>query len=256
MLVATVSRIFEYEEFMLRNKPVLEKGQDIRTLPTYTIPEAGKYLAIESWTLLSWYSHPDPLLKNSGWYGDTQSFALLSFQDIEEAYKVHLLRTKFGYSMQYLRKALVDARLESKSEHPLLDHRMLVFDYLAIEKPANGRRTKQLIPLGAPYQKPLYIPEVVETWGKRIESDQTGKAKQIFPWKDAKTDEVSRPVSINADVLSGRLVVTGTRISVEVLAGYRQAGRNVEEIADLYSLDAEVVRKALQHIDSAIHQAP
>lgn len=40
-LVATVSRIFECEDSMLyKHKPTLESGQDVRTLPTYTIPEA------------------------------------------------------------------------------------------------------------------------------------------------------------------------------------------------------------------------
>jgi hypothetical protein len=36
------------------------------------------------------------VLKPSGWYGDVQAFALLSFENLEEAYKVHLLRTQIS----------------------------------------------------------------------------------------------------------------------------------------------------------------
>ena len=121
MLAKSQPYAHAYEDNMLfKHKPEIQEGQDIRTLPTYTIPEAAEYLGIDSWTLGSWYWGSEPLLKASGNYGD-QRFALLSFRDIDEAYKLHLLRTKYEYSMQYLRGALVDARRESKSEHPLLE---------------------------------------------------------------------------------------------------------------------------------------
>jgi len=233
---------------MLRNKPTRKPKQDVRTLPSYTIPEAAASLAINRWTLSEWYEGTDPLLKPSGTYLDNGNMKLLSFRDLEEAYKVHLLRTKFNKSMQYLQRALVDARKETGSEHPLLDFKMLVFDFLALDKPAKGKKPRRMIPLGTSAQMSLYIPDVLETWGKRIVEDNQGKAKQIFPWTRAKSDDVSRPVSMNADVLSGRLVVTGTRIPVEVLAGYFSSGRTVEQIAELYRLDVDTVRKALLHI--------
>ena len=54
---------------MLRNKPVRQPGQDIRTLPTFTIPEAAEALAIKPRTMFSWYEGDDPILKASGAYG-------------------------------------------------------------------------------------------------------------------------------------------------------------------------------------------
>jgi uncharacterized protein (DUF433 family) len=250
-LVASVGRIFECDDLMLyKNKPAISPGQDIRTLPTYTIPEAAQYLSIDPWTLLDWYSKRDPVLKPSGWYGDVQAFALLSFENLEEAYKVHLLRTKFHYSMQYLRKALVDARRESGSDHPLIDPkcRMYVFDSLAIEKSGRGRRPGSMVPLGARH-KPLYIGEVVKTWGTRIITDSKGRTKQIFPWRFAAQDDHSRPVSLQPDVMSGRLVVTGTRIPATVLLHRRREGESIERIAKDYSLPPDLVRKALSHFD-------
>ncbi len=237
------------EDQMLSNKPTRKPRQDSRNVPTYTLPEAAGILAISRWTLLEWYEGAHPLLKASGTYLDKGSIKLLSFRDLEEAYKVHLLRNKHGKSMQYLQRALVDARRLTKSEHPLLDFELVVFDKLALDKPAQGKHPRKMIPLGASNNVSLYIPTVVDTWGHRILEDSEGKGEQIFPWKEAATDDISRPVSINADVLSGRLVVTGTRIPVEVLRGYHAAGRTVENIADLYELDAETVRKALHHFE-------
>lgn len=238
------------DPMMYRHKPSLEPGQDLRTLPMYTVPEAAEYLAIDQWTLLDWYSKRDPVLKPSGWYGEAQKFALLSFQDLDEAYKLHLLRTKFGYSMQYLRHALRDARQQSGSDHPLSQKSkyIYVFNCLAMEFPKRGRSSGRMVPLGDS-QLPLYIGEVVKAWGQRIIEDRKGRTKQIFPWRFAEKDEDSRPVSLEPDVMSGRLVVTGTRIPVNVLFKRKEEGETVEHIAKDYGLPTDLVRKALIHFD-------
>jgi hypothetical protein len=51
---------------MIKEKPIRAKGQDIRTLPTYTIPEAAVFLAVNQRTLFSWYKGDEPILKASG----------------------------------------------------------------------------------------------------------------------------------------------------------------------------------------------
>ena len=60
---------------------------------------------------------------------------------------------------------------------------------------------------------------------------------------------MSRPVSIDPEVLSGRLVVTGTRIPVNVLLGMKITHRTSQHIAENYGLDIEAVEKALQHVE-------
>ena len=240
---------------LLSNKPIRQPRQDARTLATYTIPEAAEMLAINRWTLADWYEEPNPLLKPASTYLENGNIKLLSFRNLEEIYKVHLLRTKHGKSMQEIQSALVDARKESKSEHPLLDYEIFVFNRLSLDMPATKKRPRRMIPLGKKGQISLYIPGVVETWGHRIIADSKGWGEQIFPWKDAGTDDQSRPVSINANVLSGRLVVTGTRIPVQVLRSYHEAGRSVKQIAELYKLDVDTVRKALHHLEQEQQKA-
>lgn len=81
-------------------------------------------------------------------------------------------------------------------------------------------------------------------FAERIES-----GKFIFPWRFAATDHHSRPVSMNPRIMSGRLVVIGTRIPVSVLWGRKRSGAKVDEIAADYGLDRKIVQQALTHID-------
>lgn len=229
-------------ETVLRNKPVRQPGQDIRTLPTYTIPEAAVFLAIPRRTLASWYEGNVPILKASGNYGLTH---LLSYRDIEEAYRVHLLRERFDFSLQFLRRSMGNARRMFRSQHPLqrADAVKECLSDLVYDKPARGISPRRITSIGKRPGQDV-IEEVANLFAERIE---TGKF--IFPWRYAATDHQSKPVSMNPRIMSGRLVVTGTRIPVTVLLGRKRAGINVEEIAKDYGLDRGIVEKALTHID-------
>jgi uncharacterized protein (DUF433 family) len=226
---------------VLRHKPVRRPGQDIRTLPTYTIPEAAAFLAIPRRTLASWYEGNEPILKASGRYGTVH---LLSYRDIEEAYRIYLLRERFSFSFQFLRRSMRNARRMFRSQHPLqrADAVKECLQDLVYDKPARGTRSRTITSLGKkPGQE--VIQEVANLFAERIE---TGKF--IFPWRFAATDHQSRPVSMNPRIMSGRLVVTGTRIPVKVLWGRKRAGADVDEIAADYGLDRNTVRQALTHI--------
>lgn len=222
-------------------KPVRTAKQDIRTLPTYTIPEAALFLAIRERTLFSWYEGEEPLLVSSGKLG---SVHLLSWRDLEEAYRVWLLREKSGFSLQFLRRSMRNARSMFRLQHPL-QRADVVKKYLkdlVYDLPARGARPRTITSLGCrPGQQ--VIDEVVDLFGERIDP-----GKFIFPWRYAATDHESRPVSMNPNIMSGRLVVAGTRIPVQALVEYRRSGADPTEIARDYGLNQEVVSKALTHI--------
>ena len=226
------------------NKPIREPKQALSELPTYTLPEAALFLAMNRGNLYDWYSGERSVLKASGRIGDV---LLLSFRDLEEAYKIFLLRSKHRKSLQYLRKAMSDARDKTGSEHPLLTHEIDVMKRLALIIPGRGRRKRKAITLGDP-SVPDYIPEVVRAWGIRISKTRD----EIFPWRYAAEDETSTPVSLNPEVMSGRLVLRGTRIPVNMLWGRMKAGEKVEDIADDYRIDVKQVRQALAHVDKAL----
>jgi uncharacterized protein (DUF433 family) len=138
-----------------------------------------------------------------------------------------------------------NARKMFKSEHPLqrADAVKECLRDLVYDKPARANRPRTVTSLGL---KPgqAVIEEVANLFAERIES-----GKFIFPWRYAATDHLSRPVSMNPRIMSGRLVVIGTRIPVSVLWGRKRAGAKVDEIAGDYGLDREIVRQALAHID-------
>ena len=240
------------ENYVYYNKPIRQPKQPKAEIPTYTIPEAATFLAMSSGTLYSWYASSRPILRPSGYLKVAHSsvdtyIALLSFRDLEEAYKIHLLRFKHRKSLQYLRAAMTDARNKTGSEHPLLTHEIDVMQRLALIIPGRGKRARRALTLGDP-SVPDYIPEVVKTWGVRISKTRN----EMFPWRYAADDDVSTPVAMNPEVMSGRLVLTGTRIPVNILWGRARAGEDVKKIADDYRIDERQVRQALAHIDEAL----
>jgi uncharacterized protein (DUF433 family) len=244
--IATLSRSYEYDD-VLRNKPVRQPGQDLRTLPTFTIPEAAEALAIKQRTLFSWYEGDNPILKPSGTYGASGTegtIHLLSYRDLEEAYRVFLLRERFHFSFQTIRRSMRNARKMFRSQHPLqrADAVKECLRDLVYDKPARGMRPRTVTSLSnKPGQE--IIEEVANMFAERIE---TGKF--IFPWRFAADDHHSRPVSMNPHIMSGRLVVIGTRIPVMTLWGRKHAGAKIEEIAADYGLDSKIVEQALTHI--------
>jgi uncharacterized protein (DUF433 family) len=229
---------------VLRNKPVRQPLQPLVDLPTYTLPEAAAFLAMSSRTLFDWYAGEHPILKPSGYI---RNIPLLSFRDLEELYKVYLLRSKHEKSLQYLRKAMHDARQKTKSDHPLVDHEIDVMERLALIVPGRGKRKRRAVVLGDD-AVPDYFPEVVKAWGVRISKKQNA----IFPWRFAADDDESTPVSMNPEVMSGRLVLTGTRIPVNVLWGRKLAGEKAEDIARDYRIDSHQVEQALAHVDKTL----
>ena len=95
------------------------------------------------------------------------------------------------------------------------------------------------------------MPEIVEPFAKRIIWDRKGEPIRLLPWRLADKYPDETPVSIDPMVMSGRLVVTGTRIPVRVLWHRKRSGESVEHLADDYGLSTDVVRKALGHFAEA-----
>jgi uncharacterized protein (DUF433 family) len=151
--------------------------------------------------------------------------------------------------MKSLRHVLEEAQHETGLEHPLLDADLRVlFRGLVIKTPALGRRKQQFVDLS--HNRQLAIPEVVNVLGRRVLKDSKRGPYRIYPWRFLLDDD-SRPVSLDPDVLSGRLVVTGTRIPVQVLLGRKLAGESAQHIADDYDIGLDAIQKALEHVEGA-----
>lgn len=239
-------RIVRYTDHVLKGKPSRQAGQDLRDLPTYTIPEAALFLGMSERTAGYWFADSSEILTPSDYYG---TIALLSFRDLAEAYVLALLTRFYEFPMRSVRQFVKNARRETKLDRPLIEADLSVlFRKLILEKPARRNRRRQMLDL-ARTGKQAVFPELVDQLGKRIPRDMSNVPMRIYPWRLITQCDESRPVSIDPDVLSGRLTVTGTRIPVRVLLGKKRAGRSMEQIATSYHISVDTVEKALLHIE-------
>lgn len=246
----TFHRLFGYTNQVLTGKPTLRFGDDLRDLPTYTVPEAALFLGISPRTVGYWFCEANNILKPSGWIGEV---ALLSFRDLAEAYVLAVLTKFYDFRLRTLRGIVANAKLESKLERPLVQADLTVlFSNLIIEKPARGSQPRHMVDIA--HGRNLVFPEFVDQLGKRILRDRHNGPLRIYPWRLVTAKDESRPVSVDPQIMSGRLVVTGTRIPVKVLLGKRLAGKSAEQIAHAYRISVDSVQKALLHIDRPLHK--
>jgi uncharacterized protein (DUF433 family) len=246
----TFRTVFGYNEIVRILKPTRKLGQSLRDLPTYSIPEAAAVLAIPPRTLSYWFSGAHRIFQPAGEY---RTHSLLSFKDIAEAYMLYVLRHVHNLSAQSLRDSLLNLRKETKRSHPLFDLDIQVFSRdLLLDIPPRGKRGRQVVNLSQNRQ--LALGEVIDIFKKRILKDSQGHTLRVFPWRYFTEDNSARPVSIDPEVLSGRLVVTGTRIPVSVLLGMKESQRTTQQIAENYGLDIDTVEKALRHVGKPLQK--
>jgi len=225
------------------NRPQLSSGQDKRDLGRYSIPQAAGFIGMPSRTMRSWFRGNHRLFEPAYRHGDA---VLLSFNDVTEAYIIQVLRSHYDYSPVRLRSVVRGLRESSKLERPLAQREFYAipeFQSLVDKRTVKG----QQINIDLAHHGNLVFEEFVNALGKRVQRDGRGRAYRLLPWHDAASDD--SPVSMAPNVMSGELVVTGTRIpAVAVMAEYK-SGHSLEDIADLYSLSLDLVRKVLIHFE-------
>ncbi len=219
--------------------------QSLLDYPTYTIPEAALYLAIPENTLRYWItSQPLWVVKHVG-----KNVPILSFHDIAQAYFIDVLRSHYSLTVAETRRILNAAQIESTAKYPLLKENIRVFHrHVIMDKKARGKLPRRMINLSRHPQ--LVMPEIVEPLSTRIRWDNKGNLVQIYPWRKwtGKAEDKSRPVTIDPNVMSGRLVITGTRIPVEVIALRRAGGESISHLAKDNRISEAGIENALEHL--------
>lgn len=212
----------------------------------YSIPEAAVALAVPPRTMHEWFAGRRRLFSPEGQYAN---YSLLSFRDLAESYVLYMLREYYHFSFPQIRKAISELCKESKSRHPLLNPNLKVFAgrNLVLDRPACRAHPRQVINLSQSRQ--LAIPSIVEIFSCRILRDEKGHPSSIHPWRFFQSDNASRPVTIDPNVMSGSLVISGSRIPVSAILAMKLAGRSPESISKNYRLDLDIVEKALQHVE-------
>jgi uncharacterized protein (DUF433 family) len=239
----TFLRTFDYTFDVPSAKPQPVAGQDKRDLARYSIPEAAAYLSMPPRTMRNWFLGPRNIFTPTYREGST---VYLSFNDLTEAYVIEVLRTHHAFNPVRIRASLAQLRKKTKLDKPLAQRELYAireFQNLVDVRRYRGR--KEYVDLA--HNRNLVFESFVTSLGKRIERDRRGQATRLFPWKNADSDEA--PLSIDPDVLSGELVVSGTRIPAQLILGRYTSGKTVEEIARLYQLSTDLVRRVLSYFE-------
>ena len=224
-------------------RPQIREGQDKRDVGRYSIPEAAGYLAVPARTMRRWFLGERRLFNPSYRRGGD---VLLSFNDVTEAYIIEVLRNHYDFSPIKLRRIVEALRVRSNLDKPLAQREFYAipeFQSFVDRRVIRGQQTN----IDLAHHGNLVFDQFVAALGKRVQRDRRGHACRLYPWKESDSDE--SPLSMDPDVLSGELVVSGTRIPATMLYAKKLAGKTAAQIARSYHLKPALIRKVLNHFE-------
>ena len=228
-------------------------GKDPRNLPIYTTDEAARILCLPISTLKAWTSAK---LWHGGPSGkvrvrnpliippDNPGQLILSFTNLIEAHILHAIRRVHRIKISKAREAMNAIREEFESLHPLAD----------VDLCAEGKSVvvKYGTYVNVSAAKLREMEGAIKIYVKRIERDKAGIAC-FYPFvsepriEGLGIEEQPRLVCVDPFVSFGRPVIAGTNIRTEMVAERWWAGDSMEELAEDYQLDKDLIEAALRY---------
>lgn len=234
----------------MRLKTAPHVNRDPRYLPTYTLSESSRYLLIPIATLRSWvvgryypvqsgkeFSRPTILAPQT-------DPVLLSFVNLIEAHVLDAARREFHVALPKVRLAISYLRKRFNSSHPLAEQK--------IETDGRDlfiRSCGKLITASSGGQ--LAMPELIDSYLRRIEWDEQGLASRLYPFTRTSTLQQPKVVVIDPRVSFGRPVLAGTGIRTTIVAERYKAGESVEDLAKDYARERLDIEEAIRRELSA-----
>ena len=223
-------------------------GHDPRDVPAYMLHEASRYTGVPSNTLSTWVSGRS-YTTESGIRHSTaliirpaNSEGLLSFTNLIEAHVLNAIRRKYTVAMPRVRKALDFLARKFDSKHPLAEH-----DFETDGVDLFVEKFGELINVSQGGQ--LAMIEILRAYLKRIERDEQGLARQLFPFtRIASNGHLDEPkiVAINPRIAFGKPVISGTGIPTSIIAERYKTGESISEIADDYGRKQIEIEEAIR----------
>jgi len=216
------------------NKP------DNREMPAYSIPEAAHYLNIPVSTIRYWSA-------GNGDYAGVikpamaeQRPVLLSFYNLVELHLLGVIRREHNVRLPVVRTAIeyLEKRLNIKS-HPLIRREMQTDGaHLFVEQ------LGELINISLDGQQVMR--SMMDAALKRIERDDSGLPRKLFPFTRSKLLDSPNVVVIDPMLSGGRPVISGTGLATEIIAERFRAGESIEELAKDYERKEEEIQEAIR----------
>jgi len=225
----------------------LYDGRDPGEIPAYLMSEAAHYAGIPVATLRDWTtgrtystaegqrrSEPLIILPQKG-------VPLLSFVNLVEVHVLSAIRREHRIAMPRVRKALDFLSRHYESKHPLAEHDLDTDGIdLFVEKYG------ELINISRGGQ--LAMKEILKLYLQRIERDEKGLARQLFPFTRPATNAADpKVVAINPSIAFGKPVVAGTGVPTAIIAERYKTGESIAEIADDYRLRTSEIEEAIRY---------
>lgn len=226
----------------------LYDGQDPRNLPAYTLHEASRYTGVPINTLRTWISGRSYPTESGKKFSKpliirpNKADALVSFTNLIEAHVLNAIRRKHTIAMPRVRNALDYLSRKLHSQNPLAEYDFETDGIdLFIEKSG--------ILINASLGGQFAMKEILQVYLKRIERDENGIARQLFPFtrlaSDGRGDD-PRIVAINPRIAFGKPVISGTGIPTATIAERYKMGESILEIADDYRREPNEVEEAIR----------
>ena len=209
-------------------------ANDPRQRPLYSIREAGHYIGVLPSTLRSWVSastSKTPLIKIPD-----KNDKRMSFNNLVEAHVLASLRKQHGIKMQSIRAAIEYAESEMKISPLLLRDELRTsagdIFWLELNRLVNLSRSGQLA-----------IRRLIESSLRRIDRDSFALPVRLYPFVNARSDR--KTILIDPTISFGQPVVNESGISTANIIRRIDAGESIEEVANDYSLDVQVVEDVI-----------
>ncbi|MEQ1603476.1 MAG: DUF433 domain-containing protein [Pyrinomonadaceae bacterium] len=226
----------------------LYDGKDPRDVPAYMLRDAARYTGVPLNTLNSWVAgrryatdsgpkHSKPLIIRPD-----RKENLLSFNNLIEAHVLNAIRRRHSIPMHRVRTALDFLAKKFGSKHPLADHD---FETDGIDLFVD--QFGELINVSRSGQ--LAMQDILRAYLKRIERDENGLARQLFPFtRGAAAENFNDPkiVAINPQIAFGKPVIAGTGIPTSIIAERYKTGESIADIADDYGRKQIEIEEAIR----------
>ncbi|MBI5487050.1 MAG: DUF433 domain-containing protein [Deltaproteobacteria bacterium] len=222
-----------------------ERGPDPRRIPTYGPVESAHYLRLPAATLRSWVvgrSYPvrggtryfKPLVEVKG-----SKPPLLSFLNLVEAHVLAAIRRSHEIPLDKVRRALDFVERHCCTPNPLANAGFET-DGLDLFIEHYGRL------VNASSDGQIAMRQMLETHLRRVERDATGLATRLYLFTRRVEPDEPRVVVVDPLLGFGRPVLVGTGIPTAVLADRYRAGESMDELADDYGCDRNLVEEAVR----------
>ena len=216
------------------------RTNDPREMPSYTISEAAHYLTVPAATVRYW----------SVGQGDHKSLitvprhspTLLSFLNLAELHVLATIRRGYVVAMPKIRTAIhyLENHLGPLGrKHPLISREMET-DGLDLFIEQYG----QLINISQAGQTAMR--DIICAALRRIDRDPKGIPIKLYPFTRNAMDDAPAMVVIDPALSAGRPVISGTGLSIQMIAERYKAGESIDRLARDYERNREEIEEAIR----------